>query len=476
MLASSTSASAEARGTQRPALALRTVAPALGLIASRRAALVLMALFLGALALQALLPQRGTVSELQYTLWRSRYPTVARASEALGLDRVASTPWFWALGSAIALSLTACTMRRASTFLRRGPPPRGREAYLNLAPPPVGTSPAGQPPAGQPPAGLMDIAASLRRHGYLVKLGQDGLSARTGSLGPWGSVVFHGGMVVLFLGVLVSAATRFTGFVELAPGQIFQEHSGYLVQRAGAWAHQEPDFSIGVTGIGVAFWPDRSIQDIWAEVALQGTEGIVAQGVVRRNQSLHLQGSSLTLGSPFGPAAQLSFRLEDGHKESRGYVNFPVDNSGSRSQFKVPDTVVTVHAELVGGWREFLENRYSADQPRLKFVTSDSHGAATEYDLPLGEAVTIADGELRFEALETWALFMVSRDQGLPMIIAGAVLAFAGLAAALFIIPRWITVTSLPGGGWRVMYRTPWGTGSLLRELRELTGTDTEGT
>ena len=431
-------------------LALRLGNGLLRAATSRRTALLLMGLFLACLLLQALLPQQDAVPRLQYALWEARYPWLARLVDLLGLNRIASTWWFWGLGFSLAGSLALSAGRRAVAMIRSGPSPRGSQIALGVV------------PSGE---SLGEVTAVLRHRGYAISGSQEGIMGHKGTLGSWGSLLFHGGLVLLFLGVLVSSATRFRGFVELASGQAFQESNGYLVERRGVLSPRGLDFSATVVEMGVAFWPDDTVKDIWAQVVVQDEESPVVEGMVRRNQSLRLQGTVLNLGSPFGAAALLRYIPSDGSGPLQGYVHFPAESPQNR--FTIPGAGLGVEAELLGPWRQALEGTPSSSPPSLRLTLGGEGGAPAPHELGLGQSVAIAGGELAFDSLKPWALFMVSRDRGLAIMILGGTIALVGLALALFVFPRWISIRPAEGG-WQVTGQTPWAVSSFQAEMRRI--------
>ncbi len=450
MLATSTSQRRLKRLKPPGSLALRLGDGLLRATTSRRTALLLMGLFLACLLLQALLPQLGAVPRLQYALWEARYPWLAQGVDVLGLNRIASTWWFWGLGFTLAGSLALSTGRRAVAMIRSGPSPRGPQLVLGVIP--LGESPQGVP-------------AILRHHGYATSISRAGVEGRKGTAGPWGSLLFHGGLVLLFLGVLVSAASRFRGFVELASDQAFQESSGYLVERRGVLSPRGLDFNATVLEMGVAFWPDASVKDIWAQVVVREEGSPFVEGVVRRNQNLRVRGTSLTLGSPFGAAALLQYTPSDGSGPLQGYVHFPAESPQNR--FTIPGAGLVAEAELLGSWRQALE-RVAPSSPLVLRLTLVGEGnAPPPHELGLGESLAVAGGELTFAGLKPWALFMVSRDRGLPIMILGGLIALAGLALALFVAPRWVWVRPTEEG-WQVRGQTPWEGASFRSEMRRI--------
>lgn len=415
---------------------------------SRRTALLLMALFLACLAVQAMLPQRGAMSPVQYALWQAQHPVLARGVNVLGFDSIATTPWFWALGFALAGSLAMSALRRAVGLLHRGHQPRGHTIALEISP-------------ARP---LVDVAASLRRRGYALQESEGGLIGRKRVWSSWGSIIFHGGLVMLFLGVLVSVGTRFTGFVELAPGQTFQERSGYLQTRSGALASEHPEFTTSVLETGIAFWPDDTVKDVWARVIVQETGNTATKGTIRRNQSVRTGPSSVTLGSPFGPAVLMRYAPASQTEVLEGYVHFAADGLPPRNTFVIPGTGLEAEAELVGPWQEVMEGTSPARPLSVSLVLPNGEKGVIRWELALGETVSVPGGELSFVSLEPWVLFMVSRDSGLRIIVVGGLVALIGLSVALFIVPKWLYV--LPhGNGWRFVGQTPMGTALLHREL-----------
>lgn len=421
-------------------------------LASHKTALVLMALLLACLALQAVIPQRGTVSDLQYTLWRARHPAVTGMMVALGLDRIASTLWFWCIGAALAAALSVSVARRTWRLLRHGPAPRGAELR--------------QWSAG-PQEALPLGARRLHSMGYAVKSDEAGLIARKGMVGPWGSLAFHAGLLVLVAGAFISAGTRFAGYVELAPGQAFGPEDAYAQIRKGVMVQGRPDVAVQMKSIAVSFWPDGMVKDLQADVALRGRNQQEVAGTIGRNHSIAIGGVSLMAGSPLGPAVLLEYHAPGGQNPGSGYINFSDVGGRLVNRFTPPGSAAQVEVELVGDWRAALEGIGEASPPVLRLTTKDEKGAPMILALRRGESVTLAGGELRFVALQPWVLFMVSRDAGIPVMVVGGALGIVGLALALLVAPRWIQVRR-QNNGWLVEGRASWGRDSLTREAAAL--------
>lgn len=430
--------------------AQRLAALASGVAVSRRTALLLMTAFGSCLVIQAIVPQHGTVPPLQYALWRARYGVLASGAEALGLDNISSMWWFWALGFALAASLALSVSQRAISLLKHGPEPRGATLSVTC----------------QSSVSSSELLAVLSEKDYRVFQTGLGLRARKGLLGPWGSLVFHGSLVMLIVGALISASTRFTGFVELAPGQRFNEANGYVAQRGGHFAAYDRNLTVDVQNISVEYWPDGSVKDIEAGVTLHEKNGSPESGEISRNKVLKAGESSMTLGSPQGPAVLLRFTPDNGGLASQGYVHFS-EAEALLNSFSLPGSTSAVEAEITGPWREALTDYGGSQSLVMKLTMPDENGTNHTVEIALRQSASLHGGDLTFVDVESWALFMVSRDRGLPILVIGGILAIAGLALALFIAPRWLEVSSAEGG-WHMTGQTPWNRDSIRKDLDDI--------
>lgn len=417
---------------------------------SRRTTLLLVTLLLGAIALQAVIPQQGWVSPMNLALWRARYPVVGGVVQTLGLDHIVAKPWFWALGISFVAALSITTTRRALRLARGWvPPQRGRQTTDVWA-----------------GADMETASGALRRHGYSVSQTSAGLVAEKGRAGRWGSVAFHIGVAILIVGVFLSALTRFAGFVEMAPGQTFQEDAeAYMASGSGPFGRDTTGISLHVRDIDLAFWPDNTVKNIRASVTAWDRSGRQVERTIGRNEAFSGVGSTILLGSRFGPAALLRFTPLGGGETQQGYVNFAADSGVALNRFTIPgDPNLAAEVRLEGNWRATLANPSSDAPLTLQLVFWRGGEIVEQSSLASGESVTLHAGDLAFAGIEPWAMFMVGRDAGFWILLIGGAIALIGLALALFIAPRWVQV--LPAAeGLRVVGSTTHPAASFRREL-----------
>lgn len=404
------------------------MASALAVATSRKTAIILITMFLTAIVAQVLIPQRNSVAQDQLMLWKARYPMLAEIASVLGLHHIASTPWFWVLSIALIASIAASAVYRISRMMRSGSRLHGTKMLIreSMVSP---TSPD-------------QIASVLRERGNtLIGLNSNrsSIKTRAGRLGQWGSIIFHGGLVIVFIGVVISSATRFTGFVELAPGQVFAENDGYAAERGGPYAKRDGGLLFGVDDISVTFWPDGSIRGISADIVDGASTGVAeASGLIRRNKTIGISNSQVSIGASFGPSALLEYQPYQAADASYGYVNFERD-ADTANQFQVPDpSIELVRASIEGDWREALGGSNNVDDLILALRVTGVDGVTTHHQLALTESLQLPNGAIRFVELRPWALFMITRDAGLRLIALGGLIGLVGLAMALFIEPRFV--------------------------------------
>ncbi len=408
---------------------LSTVSRMVRTATSRRTAIVLMLATVAAICLQLLVPQQRNVLPGEYAAWNARYGEVSNVLAMIGADRVTNTIWFKVIVLLLVRSVALSAVMNGWRLMRNGPAVRGPVRYRRFA---------------TEFANLNDVGHLLRKRGFRVFVGDDSLAAHRGLLANWGSVVFHFGLVMIVTGWIVTSHMAFTGYVELAPGQLLNsgnktaDGAGYLVTNS----RNQPELTIFLERLEVERWPNGETKHVRAIVTASAPGKNDRRKIVTRNGPLSIGQTEFSLGSPMGTAALLVYRHPDG-SEQTGYVNLP------RTRSTVVPVIMTVpgtNVEMV--IHEASDPLYPTGSVTVEFV--DEYGIAQE--LHSGESGIVAGGELTFEAERTWALFMVQRDPGFPIIVFGGVMAIAGMAAALFIVPVTVTVRRSTGG-WLIEQR-----------------------
>ncbi|MBI4494666.1 MAG: cytochrome c biogenesis protein ResB [Chloroflexi bacterium] len=384
--------------------------------AEHRLALALLGVLAALLLLGAVVPQQGTTPPLAYARWRQSFAPVSFWLEAAGLTASAHAPWLPAVAALLMASLGRCTARR------------------------------------------------------LVALGRGRPSLSRARLARLGSVVFHASLLVGLGAVSLSSAMRFTGQVELAPGQsVVDAPERYLTTRAGPWTPPASGLAVRLDDLRLEAWPDGSLKEQAATLSVLREGKLLARGEVQRSQALAVEGLDILLGSGAGPAVLLAVEEASGSRRG-GWVHFPTwpGDGTAELTFAVPQTPVRLAAILeraapgqsdaaVLTLRPLGDGQATAVQGGPEAATSQaatSQAAALKggpgavpggppfraaaqpgaqpapSSLRLGEATTVGGLRLRFAALEAWTSVAIVRDPFLPWAFGAFWVGLAGLALA----------------------------------------------
>lgn len=414
------------------------------------------------------LPQQGLAPSQEYELWRLNRPTLARLAESLLLTNLRSAWWFLGGLALLATSCLVCTTTRTRQLLRRAAPLEPAKGNIELS--------VALPGEG----GRFDLERGqtlLARMGYRVRRSGGSLYGQKGVSGSAGSLAFHFGLVLLFVGGALSGAGRFSGLVELAPGQSFAEkHGSYLVvQEAPFFGERHRGFEVFVERIEAVFWPDGTLKDIASAVAVVEEGRLRAWSVLSRNEPLHYRGITINQGSGYGPALRFTLTAPDG-KTSTGYVNLAMPRNGeaTANRFKLPDTPyyarAILYAEEVAA--ALLPDSTGLTTVQVALIVTDGERQVAEGRLMPGGESRFEGYSLSLDRLEWWSTFIITSDPGYPLIVTALAITLGGLAMALFIGRRqvWVHLNGGQGGEQelRIVGRAQRYPSRLRREMKQI--------
>jgi cytochrome c biogenesis protein len=381
------------------------------------------------------------------------------------------------------VSLAACLFPRTRALFRaiRQRPIHAREidGFRHHAEVRVGTGPE---------EAAMTAARYLRRKRFRVSRESLGVAAEKGVLREIGSLLFHWAFFLLLLGVIVGKGTGFTGRAVVTEGETFVDalpnYSGQI--RTGRY------FGGDFTGVGLqlldfedSYRPNGLPIDFVSRVRFLDREGrATGTEEIRVNHPAE-QGGLRFFQEGFGWSPVVEVTL-GGQRLWSSPIEMTRDDPPDgvpatampwRGAIKLtaPEPDVTITLELWPDFRSFANFqltgeptsmigqfdpyiRYSVyvgeiTDPALSRVDttglrrigrSDLHAAGTStFHVP--EA-----GELRlsFPELRQFSVFLISRDVGIPVVLAAAILVLVGLIPSLYVSRRkvWIRAEAAPGG------------------------------
>jgi cytochrome c biogenesis protein len=449
---------------------------------SMRTALILLLILAAAAVIGSLLPQIPNSPERvgRYLDDHGAWGTFLFRA---GFFDVYGSWWFALITTLLFISLAACLFPRTRALVRalRQRPVQAREldGFRHHAELRVGADPA-------------DVAAGavryLRRRRFRVSRQGEGVAAEKGVLREVGSLLFHGAFFLLLLGVIVGKGTGFTGRAVVTEGETWVDarlnYAGQI--RTGRY------FGGGHTGIGIELLDFEDSYrrsglpiDFVSRVRFLDRDGRPA-GVeeVRVNHPVS-RGGLRIFQEGFGWAPVVTASIDGAPLWSspiemtrdQAPEGVPATAMPWRGAIKLtapePDVMVTL--ELWPDYRAFANLqltgrptpmlvrfdpyiRYSVYVGRIadpapstidttgleRVARGDLRAAGTSRtDVPEAGALTLSFPELR-----QYSVLLISRDVGIPLVLAAAILVLVGLIPALYVSRRkvWIRAEPAPGG------------------------------
>ncbi len=449
---------------------------------SMRTALILLLILAAAAVIGSLLPQVPNSPERvgQYLDDHEFWGTMFFRA---GFFDVYGSWWFVLITALLFVSLAACLFPRTRAMIRavRQRPIHAREldGFRHHAEVRVGTG---------PDEAAVTAARYLRRKRFRVSRDGLGVAAEKGVLREIGSLLFHWAFFLLLLGVIIGKGTGFTGRAVVTEGETFVDalpsYAGQI--RTGRY------FGGDFTGVGFqlldfedTYRPNGQAIDFVSRVRFLDRDGRPTDTeTIRVNHPAEAGGLHFFQeGFGWSPVVDVSLEGErlwstpiemarddapDGVPATampwRGVIKLTAPEPDVMITLELwPDFRAFANFQLTGEPTSMLGQfdpyiRYSVyageitDPALSTFDTtglrrigrSDLRAAATStFDVP--EA-----GELRlsFSELRQYSVFLISRDVGIPVVLAAAILVLVGLIPSLYVSRRkvWIRAEAAPGG------------------------------
>jgi cytochrome c biogenesis protein len=460
-----------------------------------RVALILLFLLAVAAIPGSVVPQRD-INPLAVSDFRARNPGISQWYDRLGLFDVYSAPWFAAIYLALVVSLVGCILPRSLQHWRS----------MRAAPPPAPSRLSRMPAyrrfevAASPAEVLAAAAAELRSRRFRLAAPRasgagDSVAGEAGQLRETGNLIFHLAVVIVLVAVAVGGLFGYRATV-LVP-----ERSGFansVIQYDGLSSGalfdsaDLPPFSLELDTFRMEFIEEGSqlgaAEDFEATVRLTREPGAAQETrTIRVNEPLEIDGTLVHILNP-GYAPLITVRDAAGMVLAEGPVPFlPQDNSftstgvrkvqvgpeagsgedigiqglflptavlderGPRSIFPEPRNpalfITGYHGDL-GLDDGQPQSVYRLDTSGMEQFRS-ADGDVFRADLAVGETVTLPGGygSVTFDGYVRWVNFQVGRNAGKEFVLAGAVLALAGLLLSLYVRRRRLWVRAGPATG-----------------------------
>lgn len=479
---------------------------------SMRTALVLLLLLALAAVAGSLVPQVG-VAEARIAAMFRDHPLRARIYEQLGLFDVYGSWWFTLLYVLLLVSLGACLLPRTRALLRnlrtRPSPTRELEGMRLYSEVRV---------ASDPDRAILDVRRVLRRRLFRVNgaNGRPSIAAEKGLAREAGSLLFHWSFFLLLVGVVWGKGTGFTGTAVVVEGQRWVEtHANFdgPPREGRFFSEDHTGIQLEVEEFRATYRTTGQAEDFVTEAKLYEADGSLVRDVeIRVNEPAEIRGVRFhQFGYGWAPVVEVEL---DGEPIASGPIvctqrtppqgvsrlQLPWDCvlklpslrpqvglafvlwPDSRSLYALLETgaampmlaefaPVMTYTVYEGDLRaDRIQRATVLDTSAMREIGTGAIGA--------GETVDLGDGvSMRFADLREYTVLQVSRDRGLWLVLAAAILVLVGLLPALFTSRRrlWIAAerdvrgTVLKVGGFALQRRSQFEE-EFLRLVAELGG------
>lgn len=372
-----------------------------------------------------------------------------------GRKEALSSPVFLLVLAVFFLNALACTTLQAQAAARAAR--RAREVSPVMA----GASRSLLVGRGAPEDVWRRLESLLRRKGFtlLQRQGEDGEVVARGvrhSAGYWGSAVFHGGLLLVILGGLVTVSTRTWGSFGVMEGDRFHDRrEDYVVYKRGPLVGEKHgQFEVYLEKVELQLNPENKLHDYGARVRVTGPGGESREAFIDGPNPLAFVGR-IFYKQLFGYSPALILTFPEGQEISRFYVNIDTDlRSGDnifyQGDFAIPRTPYQARAafipDLDAGSFPPRTRSDSPVNPALYLEVSREGEKVYRGVVGLGGSAEFDGVRLQFHHLKKWYGFSVVQDRGMAVVFTAFGVMVLGLFLTYLVVPREITVRLLPAG------------------------------
>ncbi|MFJ9648806.1 cytochrome c biogenesis protein ResB [Streptomyces sp. NPDC004244] len=460
-------------------------------LTSMRVALILLFLLsLGSIP-GSLIPQTQ-VDAMKVAQWKKDNAFWVPVAEKLQLFDVYSSVWFSAIYLLLFVSLIGCIVPRSWQFVGQltGRPP-GAPRRLDRMP-----AYTTWRTATAPEEVLAHARKLLGGRRFRTEAGSSSVAAEKGYLREAGNLVFHVALIVMLVAFAWGQLFKSEGGKLVLRGKGF---SNTLTQyddfKSGSFFTPDdlPPFSFTLDKFDASFersGPQKgTARDFKAYVTFsEGAHGAPQKREIQVNKPLEVDGAKVyLLGHGYAPVISVTdptgkvifrdavpmlpfdsnlsssgavkvtdgYRDKDGKTEQLGFnamfvPTFAGEGKGTMlSQFPeldFPVLALSAYHGSLGVDSGLPQNVYQLNTSKMQEF-KDENGQLFKKRLLPNETMELPGGAgvVKFEGIERWATFSVTRQPGSALALAGAVAAIGGLAASLFIQRRRVWVRAVRG-------------------------------
>ena len=246
-----------------------------------------------------------------------------------------------------------------------------------------------------------------------------------------GLLVFHVGLLLVFVLVGLSVLTRFDGHVEVVQGGSFDGRDVEVTEQGWLYEGNLADVQFVQGDIQVDYLPGLIRQSTRSTIEFESANGVPQRVTIGDSRGAEFAGYRLLATFNKGLALILRWDGNDGDVRY-GAVHFP---SFPQYDWKQVTQWLTPAGQQVEMKIEFAEpivrsnEQWVLQQPQVAFAVRTSSTDMPEVVAHLGESIEVTGGSLRIDDLRMWMAYRVDYFPYLPWMFVAAMLAIGGLLA-----------------------------------------------
>jgi len=246
-----------------------------------------------------------------------------------------------------------------------------------------------------------------------------------------GLLVFHIGLLLVFVLVGLSVLTRFDGHVEVVQGGSFEARDVEVTEQGWLFDGNFADVQFVQGDIQVDYLPGLIRQSTRSTIDFVNADGVPQRLTIGDSRRVEIAGYRLLATFNKGLALILRWDGNDGDVRY-GAVHFP---SYPHYDWKQVAEWLTPAGQQVEMKIEFAEpivranEQWVLQRPQVPFAVRTGGTDMPEVVVHLGDSIDVMGGSLRIDDLRMWMAYRIDYFPYLPWMLAAAMLAIGGLAA-----------------------------------------------
>ncbi len=382
------------------------------------------------------IPQITDKSPSYFEIWKEKNIYTFRIVDRLQLNRVYTSFWFLTLVVLITASLGYSiylqvkknrkqSKAQSAKGIAQRPVPSGAEGAKNTEESVFTTEDRNR---------IREILKKRQYREHKTLSSGQKLIFTKNSIGRWGSVIFHSGLLLVIISAFIALSFQQRGFVQLIEGETFDgRDSGFLVKNMGMF---KKDFNTGfktrLSGFSQTYWENKQVRFIESSLVVSGDEQLTKR-MLSVNNPLVVKGTKVYQSLNYGYA--LSFMLEK-PTEEKVLTHFTIDRAAEikKPAFGKSDFPTTDYIFEMKFLPDVSNKSFYLTKPILYLTVFEEDRPVFNGLIIPGNAVKIKEDILYFVDVRYWSGLIFTKNPGIFIAYIGFATGIIGMGI-MFLLP-----------------------------------------